>query len=37
MKQLVATHKSELLKYTNLNIPQIEKITYLHEFDREVQ
>ncbi|KAL2148830.1 hypothetical protein VTH82DRAFT_1977 [Thermothelomyces myriococcoides] len=37
MKKLINTHKDAILKYTNLDFDRIQKITYLHEFDREVQ
>jgi uncharacterized protein len=37
MKQFVATNKKELEKFTLLDVPAVEKITYLNEFDRAVQ
>lgn len=37
MKKLINTHKDSVLKYTNLNYDRIQKVTFLHEFDREVQ
>ncbi|KAK4242489.1 Alpha/Beta hydrolase protein [Achaetomium macrosporum] len=37
MKRLINTHKDAVLKHTNLNFDQIQNVTYLHEFDREVQ
>lgn len=37
MKKLINTHKEAVLKHTNLNFDRIQKVTYLHEFDREVQ
>lgn len=37
MKQLITTHKSELETYTDLDLTAIDRITYLHDFDREVQ
>ncbi|KAK0619332.1 Alpha/Beta hydrolase protein [Immersiella caudata] len=37
MKKLIAKHKDAVLKYTNLDYDQIQQITRLHEFDREVQ
>lgn len=30
-------HKDAVLKYTKLDYDAIQKVTYLHEFDREVQ
>jgi predicted alpha/beta-fold hydrolase len=37
MKRLIDTHKDAVLKHTNLNFDKIQTVTYLHEFDREVQ
>ncbi len=37
MKQLIANHKKELTEHTNLDLEAIQKVTYLHDFDREVQ
>lgn len=37
MKALINSHKDSLEKFTNLDLPEINKVTYLHEFDREVQ
>jgi hypothetical protein len=37
MKKLINIHKDAVLKHTNLNLDQIQKVTFLHEFDREVQ
>lgn len=37
MKKLVANHKETVLKYTKLDYDRIQNITYLNEFDREVQ
>ncbi|KAK4147091.1 Alpha/Beta hydrolase protein [Dichotomopilus funicola] len=37
MKKLIATHKDAVLTHTNLDYDSIQKVTYLHEFDREVQ
>lgn len=37
MKGLITTHKKELERYTDLDLTAIERITYLHDFDREVQ
>jgi hypothetical protein len=37
MKRLINLHKDSVLNYTNLNFDRIQKVTYLHEFDREVQ
>lgn len=37
MKKLVARHKEDLEKHTNLNMSAVENVTYLNEFDREIQ
>ncbi|KAJ9148254.1 Medium-chain fatty acid ethyl ester synthase/esterase 1 [Pleurostoma richardsiae] len=37
MKKLVDRHKQSFLKYTQLDMSRIQNITYLYEFDREVQ
>ncbi|AEO62550.1 uncharacterized protein THITE_2106857 [Thermothielavioides terrestris NRRL 8126] len=37
MKKLINMHKDTVLKHTNLNFDRIQNVTYLHEFDREVQ
>lgn len=37
MKRLINTHKDAVLKHTNLNYDRIQNVTFLHEFDREVQ
>ncbi|TLS30387.1 hypothetical protein PpBr36_02441 [Pyricularia pennisetigena] len=37
LKRLIAKHKESLLKHSNLDFDVIEKVTYLHEFDRAVQ
>ncbi|KAK4103815.1 AB-hydrolase YheT [Parathielavia hyrcaniae] len=37
MKKLINLHKDAVLEHTNLNLDQIQKVTFLHEFDREVQ
>lgn len=37
MKQIVAVHKKEIEKFTDLDLKAIENVTYLNEFDREVQ
>ncbi len=37
MKALAAQHKKELLVSSNLDFERIENVTYLWEFDREIQ
>lgn len=37
MKQLVSDHKEPIQKFTKLDYSRIQKVTYLYEFDREVQ
>ncbi|KAL2266313.1 hypothetical protein VTJ83DRAFT_5665 [Remersonia thermophila] len=37
MKKLITLHKDEISKYTTLDYDKIQSITFLHEFDREVQ
>lgn len=37
MKKLISTHRDAVEKYTKLDYDQIQRITRLHEFDREVQ
>ncbi|KAH6854286.1 Alpha/Beta hydrolase protein [Chaetomium sp. MPI-CAGE-AT-0009] len=37
MKKLINIHKDAVLKHTNLDYDRIQNVTYLHEFDREVQ
>jgi hypothetical protein len=37
MKKLMNAHKESILKYTTLEWNRIINITYLYEFDREVQ
>jgi hypothetical protein len=37
MKRLINLHKDSILKFTNLDWESIQKVTYLYEFDREVQ
>ncbi|TQN74660.1 putative esterase [Colletotrichum shisoi] len=37
MKQLIADHKEEVQKHANLDLERIQNLTYLWEFDREVQ
>ncbi|PHH63772.1 hypothetical protein CDD81_5537 [Ophiocordyceps australis] len=37
MKNVIKTHKKELEQYSNLDLAAIDKITYLQEFDRQVQ
>ena len=35
--KLILSHKESLLKHTNLEWERISNVTYLYEFDREVQ
>ncbi|GKT58757.1 alpha/beta fold family protein [Colletotrichum tofieldiae] len=37
MKQLITGHKEAVQKYTNLDLERLQNVTYLWEFDREVQ
>jgi hypothetical protein len=37
MRKLISAHKESILKYTSLEWDRIINITYLYEFDREVQ
>lgn len=37
MKQLIENHKKEITEYTDLDVKAIENVTYLHEFDRQIQ
>ena len=37
MNQLINRHKKEILAYTDLDWEKIQKATFLHDFDREVQ
>lgn len=37
MKQLIRTHEKEIKNFTNLDYDAIQNITYLNEFDRQVQ
>ncbi|GAB1314089.1 hypothetical protein MFIFM68171_04299 [Madurella fahalii] len=37
MKKLISMHKESVLCHTGLDFDRIQKVTYLHEFDREVQ
>jgi hypothetical protein len=37
MKRLIDNHHEELKKFTNLDFEAVKKVTYLNEFDREVQ
>lgn len=37
MKELVATHKKEIEEFTNVDLAAVENVTYLYEFDRQVQ
>lgn len=37
MKRLIDNHHEELKKFTNLDLEAVKKVTYLNEFDREVQ
>ncbi|PSR94333.1 Alpha/Beta hydrolase protein [Coniella lustricola] len=36
-RKLIMRHKESVSKFTNLNFEAIERVTYLYEFDREVQ
>lgn len=37
MRSLVADHREELAEHTNLDLETVGKVTYLYEFDTEVQ
>ncbi|KAK5660130.1 hypothetical protein OQA88_13599 [Cercophora sp. LCS_1] len=37
MKKLIARHKDAVLQHTKLDFDRIQNLTYLYEFDREVQ
>jgi uncharacterized protein len=37
MRKLADTHAEEIRKYTDFDLEKIAKLTYLWEFDREVQ
>lgn len=37
MNKLMNAHRESILKYTNLEWDRISNVTYLYEFDREVQ
>lgn len=37
MTKLIETHKTELSKYSDLDLDDIQNTTYLHEFDRKIQ
>jgi len=37
MKRLINSHKESLVKNTKLDFNKIDNLTYLYEFDREVQ
>ena len=37
MKQLIKNHQKEIEAYTQLDYERLQRITYLYEFDREIQ
>lgn len=37
MKQLINGHREAMEKYTKLDLERLNNVTYLDEFDREVQ
>ena len=37
MKKLVTLHRDAVLQHTHLDFDRIQQLTYLYEFDREVQ
>jgi uncharacterized protein len=37
MKKLIERHKQAVLEHTKLDFDRIQNLTYLYEFDREVQ
>jgi len=37
MKNLIKRHKEAVLEHTKLDLDRIQNLTYLYEFDREVQ
>lgn len=37
MKELANTHQKELAEFTDLDLEALKNVTYLHDFDREVQ
>lgn len=37
MKALIERHKKEIQQFTNLDLTAIANITYLNEFDRQIQ
>jgi hypothetical protein len=37
MKRLISSHKEAIAQHTDLDFDEIQRITYLHEFDRVVQ
>lgn len=37
MRKLILRHKDAVLKHTQLDFDAIQNVTYLHEFDRQVQ
>ncbi len=37
MKTLIGLHKESILRFTDLDFDRIQKVTFLYEFDREVQ
>lgn len=37
MKKLILRHKDSVSKFSKLDFEAIQKVTYLYEFDREVQ
>jgi len=37
LKELAATHREELEKYSKIDVDAVMKITYLYEFDRLIQ
>lgn len=37
MTKLIETHKAELSKYSDLDLDDLQSVTYLDEFDRKIQ
>lgn len=37
MRQLIESHKDAIIRHTNLDYDRVQEITYIYEFDREVQ
>ena len=37
MKKLIMRHKESIIKHTKLDFDAIQNVTYIYEFDREVQ